>query len=274
MKNKIYHFGKFCLKVLPFSGKGEGSPPGNQTSCTNGSAFKRLCYYFFVNDNGQKVNAINRGFPSQLEELHEVQVTKWQFKLDSCEPANLPTSGFVICLSRNPKTKPEKLQLHLIKTPCKRTESFWPRTRNIVWVLHVGPFALSCVCCCVLLGAVAQSSKPVKLFESTTPNNIFFVPCSPKRSPVLLNPLLGPRLVSLNIIQDASCQTANGLFFPSDLVRGEHAPSARLPREWSFSCLARFAQQTEKKGDCSQFRWLQNYVSLQSYGSYPSHDAL
>ena len=50
-----------------------------------------------------------------------------------------------------------------------------------------------------------QSLKPVKLFDLTNRNNISFVPSSPKRSPVLLNPLLGQRLVSLTIIQDASC---------------------------------------------------------------------
>ena len=86
----------------------------------------------------------------------------------------------------------------------KCLESVWPRTLNIVGCYMLRPFALSVVRCCVLLGVVAQSLKPVKLIESTTPNNVSFVPWSPKRSPVLLNPLLGPRLVSLNINQPST----------------------------------------------------------------------
>ena len=52
------------------------------------------------------------------------------------------------------------------------------------WLLHV---ASVCTPCCMLLDVVAQSLKPVKLWQPTTPN-ISFVPWSPKRSSTTLDP--------------------------------------------------------------------------------------
>ena len=49
------------------------------------------------------------------------------------------------------------------KAPCKRTQHCWPTTSNIVGCYMLRPFAHTVACCCVLLGVVAQSLKPVKL---------------------------------------------------------------------------------------------------------------
>ena len=83
-----------------------------------------------------------------------------------------------------------------------------------------------------------QSLKPVKLFESTNPNNISLVPSSPKRSPVLLNPLLEQRLVSLTIIQDASGWTVSSISFSSDLVSGEHVTSLAFSHARGHLCVS------------------------------------
>ena len=47
--------------------------------------------------------------------------------------------------------------------PCKRKQQCWPTTSNIVGCYMLRPFAHPVACCCVLLGVVAQSLKPVKL---------------------------------------------------------------------------------------------------------------
>ena len=54
----------------------------------------------------------------------------------------------------------------LRKATCKRTQHCWPATRNIVGCYVLRPFAHAVACCCVLLGAVAQSLKPVKLLST------------------------------------------------------------------------------------------------------------
>ena len=49
----------------------------------------------------------------------------------------------------------------------------WSRTttpNKLRWMLHVTPFAHLVACCCVLLGVVAKSLKPVKRLATATPN--------------------------------------------------------------------------------------------------------
>ena len=53
-------------------------------------------------------------------------------------------------------------------SPCKRTQHCWPTTPNIVGCYMSCPFAHPVACCCMLLGVVTQSLKPVK--RSTTCN--------------------------------------------------------------------------------------------------------
>ena len=48
------------------------------------------------------------------------------------------------------------------KSSSKRTQHCWPTTPNAVGCYMLRPFAHSVACCCVLLGVVAQSLKPVK----------------------------------------------------------------------------------------------------------------
>jgi len=45
---------------------------------------------------------------------------------------------------------------------CKRTQHCWRATHNIVGCYMFCPFAHTVTCCCVLLGVVVQSLKPVK----------------------------------------------------------------------------------------------------------------
>ena len=53
------------------------------------------------------------------------------------------------------------------KAPCKRKQQCWPTTSNIVGCYMLRPFAHPVACCCVLLGVVAQSLKPVKLLAAS-----------------------------------------------------------------------------------------------------------
>ena len=52
------------------------------------------------------------------------------------------------------------------KAPCKRTQRCWPTTSNIVGCYMLRPFVHPVACCCVLLGVVAQSSKPIELLAT------------------------------------------------------------------------------------------------------------
>ena len=51
---------------------------------------------------------------------------------------------------------------------CKRTEHCWPATPNIVGCYMLCPFAPTVTFCCVLLGVVVQSLKPVKHMQTDT----------------------------------------------------------------------------------------------------------
>ena len=76
------------------------------------------------------------------------------------------------------------VRLHSGKATCKRKQHCWPTTPNIVGCYLLRPFGKPS---CMLLGVVAQSLKPVKLSQPTTPN-ISFVPWPPKRSAIMLDP--------------------------------------------------------------------------------------
>ena len=54
----------------------------------------------------------------------------------------------------------------VLQAPCKRKQQYWPTTSNIVGCYMLCPFAHPVACCCVLLGVVAQSLKPVKLLAT------------------------------------------------------------------------------------------------------------
>ena len=57
------------------------------------------------------------------------------------------------------------------KAPGKRTQNCWPTTPNIVVCYMLRSFAHpgSVACCCLLLGILAQSLKPVKLLSQWLP---------------------------------------------------------------------------------------------------------
>ena len=61
-----------------------------------------------------------------------------------------------------------------IKAPCKRTQHCWPTTLNIAGCYMLRPFAHPVACCWMLLGVVAPSLKPVKLFSQQLPTFLLF----------------------------------------------------------------------------------------------------
>ena len=61
-----------------------------------------------------------------------------------------------------------------IKAPCKRTQHCWPTTPNIAGCYMLRPFAHPVACCWMLLGVVAPSLKPVKLFSQQLPKFLLF----------------------------------------------------------------------------------------------------
>ena len=58
--------------------------------------------------------------------------------------------------------------------PCKRTQHCWLTIPNIVGCYMLYPFAHPVACCCVLLGVVAQSLKPVKCLSKQLPTFVLF----------------------------------------------------------------------------------------------------
>ena len=61
------------------------------------------------------------------------------------------------------------------ETPFKRTQFFWPATSNIVGWYKLHLFVNLAACCCVLLGVVEQSLKPVNPSSQQLPHFIFSV---------------------------------------------------------------------------------------------------
>ena len=62
----------------------------------------------------------------------------------------------------------------LFYAPCKQTQQCSPTTPNTVGCYTLCPFAHPVACCCSLLGVVAQSLKPVKLFSQQLPAFLLF----------------------------------------------------------------------------------------------------
>ena len=62
----------------------------------------------------------------------------------------------------------------LAKAPCKRTQHCWLTAPNIVGCYKLRPFPHPVACCCVLLGVVAQSLKPVKVLSQQLPTFLSF----------------------------------------------------------------------------------------------------
>ena len=63
---------------------------------------------------------------------------------------------------------------------CKQTQHCWPATRNVAGCYMLCPFAHTVTCCCVLLGVVVQSLKPVKRMQTDTTcwlNNVWTLFC-------------------------------------------------------------------------------------------------
>ena len=60
------------------------------------------------------------------------------------------------------------------KAPCNLTQHCWLTTPNIVACYMLRPFPHAVACCCVLLGVVAQSLKPVKVLSQQLPTFLLF----------------------------------------------------------------------------------------------------
>ena len=64
------------------------------------------------------------------------------------------------------------IKVSVSEAPCKRKQHCRPKPPSIVGCYMLRPFAhpVACVaCCCMLLGVVAQSVKPVKLLSQQLP---------------------------------------------------------------------------------------------------------
>ena len=95
----------------------------------------------------------------------------------------------------------------------------WPTTPNIGGCYMLRPFAHPVACCCVLLGVVAQSLKPVKLFSQQLPTFLLF---RDRRNNVgsvcrTLPTLLGPRTLITH-----GLQRLMGCILPTMHCRSQH----------------------------------------------------
>ena len=140
------------------------------------------------------------------------------------------------------------LRVKLCKAACKLTQHCWPTTNNSqhCWMLHV---ASVCTPCCMLLDAVAQILKPVKLYNSqhffcsviakAWRNNVGSV-CT------ALSTLLGPRMLITH-----GLQRFMGCILPTMHCRSEHC--------WEL--LHPFAHHCQRGRNNSQNCWRKNVGS-------------